>query len=120
MSRLRWKSSYLTGEREVDEGNKALVGLLTDFDRVLKGKEHCQDMNELYADLTGVVEERLAAGARVAAAQAEVAGSDGALRQLLKTRLPLPARITPACRECGLCDLLDEKVTEWLKRGGRR
>jgi len=120
MSRLRWKSSYLTGRADVDERNKAVVALLTDLGLALKSKEHCQDMNELYADLVGVVAERLSGGAEAAAAQTEVAGSDATIRHLVEKRLPLPARTTPACRECGLCDLLDEKVTEWLKRGGRR
>jgi len=111
--RVRWKSKYLTGDRRADERNKRLVAILNELDEALRGQEHCQDMEELYGVLAEMTAKRLS--------NAEVtpsgAGSDDAVRDLIRSSLPLEARQTPACRDCDICDLTDEKVTAWLEPG---
>ena len=113
MRRLRWKSKFATGNRRLDDHNKALVGVLLEIDAALRAKEHCQDMEDLYATLTDVSGERLAQGASFARCRA----SDTAIRELLNDNLPLAALNTPACRDCDICELTGERLSEWLDRG---
>ena len=54
MRRVRWKKGYATGNRHLDERNKALVGIIQEIDGALRAKEHCQDMEDLQATLTPV------------------------------------------------------------------
>ena len=110
MRQLRWKRSYLTGIAWVDEGNEALVRILTDLASKLREKEHCQDMEDLYGLLVERVQERLG---RKAASGTE-RSFDSEIQDLLETHLPLPARGTAACRECGICDLTQERLMQWL------
>jgi len=111
--RVRWKSKYLTGDRRADERNKRLVAILHELDEELRSKEHCQDMEELYGALAEVTGKRLS-GAEGAPSGV---GSDDAVRDLIRASLPLAALQTPACRDCDICDLTDEKVTAWLQQG---
>jgi len=111
--RVRWKSKYLTGDRRADERNKRLVAILGELDEALRGKEHCQDMEELYAALAEVTGKRLSS-----AVAPSGAGSDDAVRDLIRSSLPLAALHTPACRDCDICDLTDERVTAWLEQAG--
>lgn len=112
MKRVRWKPGYASGDPAVDERNRQLVGLLETFGGELTRKEHCQDMNELYADLAGLAQRHLDA------APAALGRADGhgyaEVRDLLRSRFPLAALSTPACKECGLCDLLEGQIRGWL------
>lgn len=69
----------------------------------MAAREHCQDMNELYGELLDLADEVLRdLGADpVAPIASRVAG-----------RIPLPARTTNACRECGICDELKARAKE--------
>jgi hypothetical protein len=116
MKRVRWKSRYLTGRPDLDVRNRALVGLLDAFSQELSRKEHCQDMNAVYDDLASLAGERLEEDP----ASLATAGASGyaAVEGLLKTRFPLAALSTPACKECGLCDLLQDRIRGWLADTG--
>ena len=113
MRRLRWKSKYATGNRRVDAHHKALVDVLLGIDAELRAKEHCQDMEDLYGELTQMAVDRLAHGGSSGA----ISSSDGAFRAVLNTSLPLAALDTPACRDCSICDLTEERLGEWLVQG---
>ena len=110
MRQLRWKRNYLTGIAWVDEGNEALVRILTDIASKLREKEHCQDMEDLYGALVERVQERLVEKAPPGAERS----FDNALQDLLESHLPLPARGTAACRDCGICDSTQEWLKQWL------
>lgn len=110
MRRLRWKRNYLTGIAWVDEVNEALVRILSDINNELRAKEHCQDMEELYAMLVDVVQERLVHKG----ANGEGQRFNTELADILATHLPLPARDTPACRDCGICDAAQASLRQWL------
>ncbi len=108
MRRIRWKSSWATGDREKDRRTRALVDLVSMLGGELGRREHCQDMTELCDRLGEAVWSYL---------EGVAAGSDSSgeeIRRLLAERLPLAARSTPACRDCGLCDLLEDRVGSWL------
>ena len=111
MRRVRWKSKYLTGDRRADERNKRLVTILRELEGALRAKEHCQDMEDLYGALVEVTGNRLSG----AAAGTSGVGSDDAVRDLIRSSLPLEALHTPACRDCDLCELTEERVTAWLE-----
>jgi hypothetical protein len=112
MKRVRWKPRYASGDPAVDARNRQLVGLLETFGGELTRKEHCQDMNELYADLAGLAQRHLEE------APAELGRADGhgyaEMRDVLTSRFPLAALSTPACKECGLCDALEGQIRGWL------
>lgn len=113
MRRLRWKRSYLTGIAWVDEGNEALVGIVTDIASALQAKEHCQDMADLYEVLVERVQERFGRKAPTGVERS----FDNELEALLKTYLPLPARDTAACRDCGICESTQQWLRQWLIEG---
>lgn len=111
MRHIRWKNKYLTGDPASDERNRSLVALVSDLGHELGRKEHCQDMNELYAELVQITARRLETMADEPAAATE---SDAKLGEMLRNGFPLAARSTPACKECGLCDLMEERMRDWL------
>ncbi len=113
MRRVRWKSKYDTGDRRLDEHHKALVAALLHVDSLLRSKEHCQDMEDLYRELTDMAGERL----RDRRSFRQGRGSDKAFQGLLTDGLPLAALDTPACRDCGICDLTGERIRAWLDEG---
>ena len=112
MRHLRWKSKYVTGNSQIDQQNKMLAKLLNAVDQACQSKEHCQDMEELYQTMVDVAEERFSQGE----AYVDGRGSDEAIRDLVHARLPLSARDTPACRDCGICDLFKEGIMDWLQQ----
>jgi hypothetical protein len=111
MRSIRWKKRYLTGNSKLDERNRALIALLTDLRDELGRVEHCQEMNELATRLVELAQQRLS---NLSQDPEVVAESEAAIRNLLKNEFPLAALSTPACRECGLCDLMADKVGNWL------
>ena len=113
MRRVRWKSKFATGNRPLDEHHKALVSILQEIDAALRAREHCQDMVDLYAMLTDLSAERLAKGESFEHGP----GSDTAFQGLLDDSLPLDALNTPACRDCDICELTEERIRVWLGQG---
>ena len=112
MRRLRRSSRNPTsGDPTIDARNQALVTMVTDMAAELQSTEHCQDMNEFYDDVVDRTEQRLEAAKQ---GELDVYESDAAMRAFLEERMPLPARDGPACRDCGLCDLLEEQIGAWL------
>jgi len=77
----------------------------------LQTTEHCQDMNDFYDDLVELTEQRLDLAGQDEWVEA---GSDARFQSFLDERMPLPARDGPACKDCGLCELLEEQVSGWL------
>ena len=116
MRAIRWNKRYLTGDPVLDGHNRALVALVADLYAELNSVEHCQDMNELAERLAELAKERLSALPRDSGV---VGTSETAIRSLLKKNFPLAALSTPACRECGLCDHLSERVARWLSDGDK-
>lgn len=110
MRRLRWKRNHLTGIAWIDDGNQTLVRILMDIDSELRAKEHCQDMEDFYAMLVDSVQKRLVQKGSAD----EARGFDNELENLLATHLPLPARDTAACRDCGICESTQEWLSQWL------
>lgn len=112
MRRLRRSSrNPSTGDPAVDGRHRALVGILGEMATELQTTEHCQDMNDFYDDLVELTEQRLDSAARGEWVEAE---SDARLRVFLDERMPLPARDGPACKDCELCEVLEDQVHDWL------
>ncbi|MCB1750982.1 MAG: hypothetical protein KDI74_04595 [Gammaproteobacteria bacterium] len=108
MKKIRWNKRYLTGDSGLDDRNLALVALLSSLQDELRSKEHCQEINELTARLTDLVQQRLSGDPR------RSAESEATIRNLLQHEYPLAAVSTPACRKCGLCELEAERIAAWL------
>jgi hypothetical protein len=112
MRRLRRSSrSPSSGDPVVDGRHRALVGILGEMATELQTTEHCQDMNDFYDDLVELTEQRLDLAAQGDWVEAE---SDERFRGFLSERMPLPARDGPACKDCELCEVLEDQVHDWL------
>jgi hypothetical protein len=112
MRRLRRSSrNPNTGDPVIDGRNQSLVTIVTDMATEMQSTEHCQDMNEFYDDLVELTEQRLDATKQGAL---DASASDAGIQAFLEERMPLPARDGPACRDCGLCERLEEQVGAWL------
>lgn len=112
MRRLRRSSrNPSTGDPGVDGRHRALVGIIGEMATALQTTEHCQDMNDFYDDLVELAEQRFDDAAQGEWVETE---SDARFQEFLNERMPLPARDGPACKDCGLCELLEEQVTDWL------
>jgi hypothetical protein len=109
----RWKTRYATGEPTLDEQNRILFGLVEELGAELGRREHCQDMNELYRELLGLVQDQLERDPAGLARNGAPGRTE--VETILRGRLPLAALSTPACRECGLCDLLMDRARAWLR-----
>lgn len=115
MRPIRWKKKYLTGTASIDARQQQMVGLLNSI--VVEGEhtEHCEDLNQLYAQLAARTESLLID---------ETESPDNLEQQLheyehdvdeiLATELPLPAKQGAACRHCGVCDVLEKDLKQWL------
>lgn len=112
MRRLRRSSRQpASGDPGVDRHHQGLSRILLEMADEMRATEHCQDMNEFYDDLVEVAEQRFDAAA---AGTLDVHEADSQVREFLAQRMPLPARDGPACRDCGLCEKLEEQVSEWV------
>ena len=114
MRAVRWNKRYITGDRQFDDRNRDLAALFEELRSELSSVEHCQEMNELAARLRDLIKQRFAALPGDAGISHQ---SDKAIRNLLEHDFPLAALSTPACRECGLCDLMKERVEKGLTGG---
>lgn len=107
MRQLRWKRDYVTGRPETDARNRDLYGILSEFPAELGKVEHCQEIEE--------VAERLNQAAAEYLAQAAAGETDpDALREQVDSAFPLETLGTAACRQCGMCEMLEKKMTGWL------
>ncbi len=108
MRTLRWKSSYQTGDAETDRRNRAFVDCLNSLISAAGQREHCREMEEFVARFSAEAEEAL----REHPADRDLASEFG--RRLLES-LPLKAYESTSCRQCGLCDLAQQKLAEHLQ-----
>ncbi len=108
MRPLRWKSRYQTGDTETDRRNRKFIDCLNSLINAAGKREHCQEMEELIGRFSDQVEPFL---------QNHPADSDLGTEfgHQLITNLPLSAYGSTSCRQCGLCDLAQQKVAEHLK-----
>lgn len=108
MRPLRWKNRYRTGNAEVDRGNRAFVDCLNRLIDAAGQREHCREMEDFIDRLSVQAEQMLADGS-----------ADGDLSIELGRRLlssvPLDSYGGSSCRQCGLCDLAQQKISEHLK-----
>ena len=108
MRPLRWKSRYRTGVTEIDRRNRASVDCLNSLIDAAGQREHCREMEDLIGRFSAQAEQML-----------EDRSADGDLsiefgRRLLAS-VPLGSYDTTSCRQCGLCDLARQKISEHLE-----
>ena len=115
MKLLRWKSKYLTGNTAMDERSRSLVDTLNEAIAGANQVEHCADLNDFTAEIVSVTEDRLGSlSPSSTRPSVELGALENQLRNLLVSKLPLAARGTPACDDCGLCSHLEKEIREWL------
>ncbi len=108
MRPLRWKSRYQTGDAETDRRNRKFIGCLNSLINAAGKREHCQEMEELIGRFSAQVEQFL----HKHSADSDLGTEFG--RRLIAS-LPLSAYGSTSCRQCGLCDLAQQKIAEHLK-----
>jgi len=117
MRHLRWKRNYFSGFTSLDHPKQALYEDLQALQTEMEHKEHCQDMQDLMAELHGqarsLFEEK--AGNREQA-EAVMYEHTAEIAQTLDQHLPLAALDTPACRDCAICEHTGELLGEWLEQ----
>ena len=115
MRPLRWKSRYLTGIAETDMRNRALVDMLNETAGEAKKVEHCQDLNDFFAQITRLTEAMLVQPGESPDDVVETQETfETELDHMLASGLPLAARGTPACNDCCMCSLLESRASDWL------
>lgn len=108
MRPLRWKSRYQTGDAVVDRRNREFVDCLNNLITAAGQGEHCQEMEEFVDRFSAEAERILESGATDRDLSAEFG------RRLLDS-LPLSSYGSSACRQCGLCDLAQQKIAKHLQ-----
>ena len=108
MRPLRWKSRYQTGDAETDRRNRKFIDCLNSLINAAGKREHCQEMEELIDRFSAQVEQFL----HNHPTDSDLGTEFG--RQLI-ANLPLSAYGKTSCRQCGLCDLAQQKIAEHLK-----
>lgn len=108
MRPLRWKSRYKTGDAEADRRNRAFVDCLNSLINAAGQREHCQEMEDFIGRFGAEAEQIL----RAKPTDRDLSAEFG--RRLLAS-LPLSTYDSTSCRQCGLCDLAQEKIAEHLK-----
>lgn len=115
MRPMRWKKKYVTGNIQVDARQQQLMTLLNSIATEAEHTEHCQDLNELYAHLTERTEALLIEESQTPEnVEQQLQNYEGEVREILASELPLPAKQGAACRHCGVCDVLEREMKEWL------
>lgn len=112
MRPIRWKSRFRTGDTEKDRGNRAFVDCLNSLIDAAGQREHCREMEDFIGGFSADAEQAL---------QDQSTGSDLRLEfgQRLSAALPLSPYGSAACRQCGLCDLAQNKIAEHLETPAR-
>ncbi len=109
MRLLRWKSRYNTGHAETDQGNKKFVACINQLMKAADEQEHCQEMDSLLSELGQEVIGKLSADNVTAQGMRQVFYA-----QLIE-QLPLDTYSSPACHQCGLCDLAQQQLARHLQ-----
>lgn len=107
MRPLRWKSRFQTGDAETDRQKRAFFECLNSLVIASGQREHCREMEDFLGRNLAEAEQALLNPATRPDLGRELAA------QLLGS-LPLSPYGSPACRQCGLCDLAQRKVAEHL------
>lgn len=108
MRPLRWKSRYRVGDAEIDRRNRAFVDCLNSLIAAAGQREHCQEMEDFISRFSARAERTL---------QERSTDNDLSVefgRRLLAS-LPLNSYGNTSCRQCGLCDLAQQKIAEHLE-----
>ncbi len=108
MRPLRWKTRYQTGDAETDRRNRAFVDCLNTLIHDAGQREHCREMEQLIQKFAAEAEQVL-----LERQTGRDLGADFARRLL--TSLPLGTHGTTSCRQCGLCDLAQQKIAAHLE-----
>ncbi|CAK0755294.1 conserved hypothetical protein [Gammaproteobacteria bacterium] len=108
MKTLRWKNRYLTGQPQADQERRAFVECLNGFVQAAKQKEHCQELDGFMEDMLTHLEQELSKNP----ADADLVTN---IRKQLLTAFPLQTRSSTACRQCGVCDLAEKRVSEHIR-----
>lgn len=105
---LRWKNRYQTGDAETDRRNRAFVDCLNTLIHNAGQREHCREMEEFIEGFAAEAEQMLLERRTGHDLRAEFA------RRLLAS-LPLGPYEGTSCRQCGLCDLAQQKIAAHLE-----
>jgi len=108
MRPIRWKGRYRTGNAEIDQGNRAFVDCLNSLIDAAGQREHCREMEEFIGRFSAQAEQML----EEHSAHGDLSIEFG--RRLLAS-VPLDSYETTSCRQCGLCDLAQQKISKHLK-----
>jgi len=108
MRPLRWKRQYLTGDTAADDRNRAVVSCLNSLLDAARQHDHCREVEDVLDELTQHADELLTGQDPTLDVAAEMRGS-------VLDLLPLPPHGSPACRQCGVCDLAKQKVHSRLE-----
>lgn len=108
MRPLRWKSHYQTGDAETDRRNRTFVDCLNSLITAAGQREHCREMEE-FIDRFSAEADQILLEHR---ANPDLSAEFG--RRLLAS-LPLGPYGSNACRQCGLCDLDQQKIAKHLE-----
>lgn len=107
MRPLRWKNRYQTGDAEADRRNRAFVDCINSLVGAAGKREHCREMEDFVSRFSAEAEQTL----RNPPTDRDLSTEFG--RRLLDS-LPLSTYDGTACRECGLCDLAQQKIAAHL------
>jgi len=108
MKTLRWKNRYLTGQPQADQERRALVECLNGFVQAAKKKEHCQELDSFMEGTLIQLEQELSKDS----VNADLVTS---IRSQLLASFPLQTHSSTACKQCGVCDLAEKRVSEHIQ-----
>ena len=108
MRPLRWKIRYQTGDAETNRQKRAFFDCLNSLVTAAGQREHCQEMEDFLG-------RNLARAEQALLDPTPNPDLGPAFAQQLLGALPLSPYGSPACRECGLCALAQEKITDHLQ-----
>jgi len=115
MRLLRWKSKYQVGEPKTDSRTRSFVDTLNAVITEANSVEHCEDLSVFTDGISTTTEEMLnSIHQSPVEANGEIDKFENELRNILVSKLPLAARGTPACDDCGMCSLLEKQCSAWL------
>ena len=110
MRPLRWKSRFRTGDAEADRRNREFIDCVNKLINAADQREHCREMEDFISQVSTEAESMLQDHDQPA--NLDPKREFG--RRLLAS-LPLGPYGGNACRECGLCDLAEEQISEHLE-----
>ncbi len=112
MRPIRWKSRYLTGDADADRRNREFVDCLNSLIAATGQREHCREMEEFIGRFSAEAERMLLERRGDRDLSAEFGRRLGA-------SLPLGPYGGTSCRQCGLCDLAQQRIAEHLQAPAR-